>query len=960
MATRRRKQKTKEQEQIAAILEPCQNAALESLSAGAVPPALPNPTEAQKRYIGLKVFITPNPSGIDDANGVGKVVHAQYRYLPEFGIELVDSPDDADVVAAHIFGDTLGQKLDVLHLHGLYFDGDKGIGNFNATHRKANRRIVEGLRRARVVTMPSVWAGESIRRDMRLTPLTIPNGVDLQLWQSDKNDETETETEQKTLGYVLWNKNRTDDVCDPRPAYELAKAGVPVVSTFAPPEVTPNELTKTMHVTGRVEFDRMVEMVKGAGVYLATTKEVFSLSVLEALAASVPVLGYKWGGTAEVIRHKENGYLVAPGDTAGLVEGYRWLMHPDNYERVSLAARETAKNYEWRAIVEQYAELYQGVYEAKKAEKHRVAVVIPCHNYGKYVRRAIESVLDQTIRAYEIIVVEDGSTDDSAKIIQEYAPRGVKLYSQENRGVAHARNAGIAATDAEYVICLDADDYLHPDYIKTLLPVISTDRATGVVWSKLALVNETGDPTGEIWDFDYLWERQAHPDPDTGAIRNGIPSGAMFRRSMWERSGGYKQVYHPAEDAEFWLRGLSVGFIAKRATDAALFYYRQHGDSASVTKQMPPIHTWHAWAASPHKGQPTSVQYPFGAPASEQPRVKSYSDPVVSVIVPVGDGHEKFLATAIESLLAQDFQEWELIVVDDTRPLMNFELGEVDKIITASYPFVRFFGTAGGNNGAGAARNLGLRHAAAPLVLFLDADDYLLPGALSTLVRRYRDGHKPGGEKFSYVYTDYLAVAGDGKNATIEAKTVPEYDRYGWLNGGLHAVTVLMDTAQARQVGFDPALSGWEDWDFFIRCAIVGYCGKRVPEPLFAYRTSTGQRREQAERLRETLMSGFTEKYEHWFNTHEGKNKLMAKGCCGGNGDPVLAAKGLIAPFNVGASDENSVVLAYTGNNAAPVTYYGTSAKRTYQAGAMDGFNRVTVSKDDAEKLLATGQFQMA
>jgi hypothetical protein len=155
----------------------------------------------------MKLFLTPNASQVDINNGVGQVIGGNVPYLPEFGIEFVDHPDDADIRAAHIFGDML-PELDVLMLHGLLWSGDKTGGPYNQSHHAANRRIVEGIRKARAITIPSEWAAMPFKRDMRLSPTVIPNGVDLSLWEG----------QHPNGHYVLWNKNRADPICDPRPA----------------------------------------------------------------------------------------------------------------------------------------------------------------------------------------------------------------------------------------------------------------------------------------------------------------------------------------------------------------------------------------------------------------------------------------------------------------------------------------------------------------------------------------------------------------------------------------------------------------------------------------------------------------------------------------------------------------------------------------------------------------------
>jgi hypothetical protein len=277
-----------------------------------------------------------------------------------------------------------------------------------------------------------------------------------------------------------------------------------------------------------------------------------------------------------------------------------------------------------------------------------------------------------------------------------------------------------------------------------------------------------GQPTGTVWDFNFKWEDQAHPDPKTGAIRNGIPCAAMFRREMWERAGGYKQVYHPAEDAEFWLRGLSTGFTARRVSDEPLFQYRQHEGSASSTKKYGSIHHWHPWSVD--------NQYPFAAPAEKQPAIRSYHKPAVSVVIPVGPGHAKYLSSALDSLLGQTCRSWEVVVVNDTGK-------KFDDGTPKAYPFVKLVATNGRKaKGAGKARNAGLASVSTPLVFWLDADDYLLPNALEEMLKAYVSS---GGK---YAYSDWLKLE-EGK--PFSEHTTPEYDAQSWLTKGQHAVTVL-------------------------------------------------------------------------------------------------------------------------------------------------------------------------
>jgi len=845
-----------------------------------------------------KVCIIPTPDAIRDDNGVGQVVHAQYQHLPQHDIDLT-GPDQADVIACHIT-QAGAPRVDVLHTHGLYFD-DIAHAPYLAWHHEANTLIIDAARRAHAVTVPSSWVAEPFKRDMRITPTVIGHGIDLDAWVPAASDRP---------FYVLWNKNRASDVCDPSPAVALASWGIDVISTFAPHGTS--NLPPNLRVIGSQPHATMRELVRHASVYLATTRETFGIGTLEALAAGVPVLGYDYGGTADLIEHQVSGYLVRPGDVDGLLAGLDWLKaHPE----VGAQARARAAQYSWDAVAAQYAALYHEVAEQRRSERRGVTVVITNHNYGQYVGQAIESCLHQTEVPHEIIVVDDGSTDDSRTVLSRYEGR-VAVVSQDNAGVAAARNTGIARATGQFVACLDADDTLHPEYCRVLSRALVEDRSLGVAYSGLGLLQDNGTVNPNAWPPDFSWAAQttvANPPS------NCIPCAAMFRRAMWERAGGYKQVYAPGEDTEFFTRGLSVGFTAKRITPEPLFQYRMHSGSASRTKEYKPIDTWHPWMRD--------GLYPMAAPADRPVLARSYADPLISVIIPVGPGHAQYLPTALESLLGQTLRQWEVIVAADG------DHGALTTALGRTYPFVRRASTERTGSGPGAARNAGIAMARAPLMLFLDADDYLAPDALEKMLRLYIDSDG------QYIYSDWFALRG----GQMEAHQVDDYTQAGWLERGVHAVTALIPSEHVRGVGgFDETMRGWEDWDFFIKLAISGVCGRRLPEPLLIYRQHTGTIRERSLTNKDELLAALKDRYAKYATGDEAMSS-----CCGGNADTLLAAKAALArangpagaeaaflPIQSAASEGPSTArLKFIGKQRGAMTFVGKPSGRQYRFG---------------------------
>src|SRR5215217_8078129 len=201
-----------------------------------------------------------------------------------------------------------------------------------------------------------------------------------------------------------------------------------------------------------------------------------------------------------------------------------------------------------------------------------VSVVIPCYNQAHFLGEAIESVLVQSHPNFEVVVIDDGSTDDTSEVAARYP--GVCLVRQENQGLSGARNAGLARSEGEYVVFLDADDRLLPEALETHLEHLEAHSECAFVSGPCRRITADGSPLptpprlhveGDhylvLLHRCYIWP----------------PAVVMYRRAILETVGGFDTSLSPAADHEMYLR------IARKfpvcSHEKLVAEYRQHGAS---------------------------------------------------------------------------------------------------------------------------------------------------------------------------------------------------------------------------------------------------------------------------------------------------------------------------------------------------------------------------------------------
>ncbi|TIH15942.1 glycosyltransferase family 2 protein [Marinifilum sp. JC120] len=196
----------------------------------------------------------------------------------------------------------------------------------------------------------------------------------------------------------------------------------------------------------------------------------------------------------------------------------------------------------------------------------KVSVIIPLFNQGQYLEEAVTSVIRQTWTNWELIIINDGSTDNSYKVaeklVKELDDSRIKLVTQKNRGKGGTRNRGIKESDGEFVVTLDSDDMITPDYFAESISLMEKNPRVAWITPKTLVF---GEDNHVAWSDEYNFARSIMISPS--------PSSSMLRRCALEQLGRYREDLTNREDAEIWISLAENGWTSV-ATDSPLFLYR--------------------------------------------------------------------------------------------------------------------------------------------------------------------------------------------------------------------------------------------------------------------------------------------------------------------------------------------------------------------------------------------------
>jgi len=514
----------------------------------------------------------------------------------------------------------------------------------------------------------------------------------------------------------------------------------------------------------------------------------------------------------------------------------------------------------------------------------RVSVIIPTYNGDRYLSQAIDSVLSQTYSNYEIIIVDDGSTDNTYRIVQHYFetsqdPSLIRYIVQSNQGVAAARNRGIQEARGELIALLDQDDVFLPEKLAHQVACFDYNLNVAIVNSGWCLIDQNNNKISDI----EPWHNLPNLTLETWITRTPIlPSALMFRRESWQQVGGFNSRFNGVDDVDFIWRLALQGYSAIWLPEITV-NYRQHEQTVSNQKareranliialhdhffnqpnlsdeirqlEKPARYetlTWMAWHLY-HTNHPQQMA---------QFLQKSLLYTPYTVAITISDWVHRFIGYCrgygyeLDLKNFYNLPEWKQLIaqiIPQNQPRVSVIIPAyncdqyieqcVKSVLEQTYTDYEVIVIDDGsqdqtqqvlkpyfpvikyiyqeNQGASKARNHGCQIAQGEFLAFLDGDDFFLPQKLADQVALFDTDFS-----INLVQSGWYCVNQEGQNWTAVTpwNIAPELNLEAWI---LHkcvrpSAMILRREWWEKVGGFDHRYPPTEDLDFVLRLSLMG------------------------------------------------------------------------------------------------------------------------------------------
>jgi glycosyltransferase involved in cell wall biosynthesis len=506
-----------------------------------------------------------------------------------------------------------------------------------------------------------------------------------------------------------------------------------------------------------------------------------------------------------------------------------------------------------------------------------IAVVIPLYNGKPFIREAIDSVLTQTLPPQDVIVVDDGSTDDGPAIVDQFAADGrVRLFRKSNGGPSSARNMGISQATADLIALLDQDDLWYPQHLEELIKPFTNGSPHGLGWTYSDF--DEIDNRGRMVARGVLSRLSVtHPKQDlVCCLREDMfvmPSTTLVARAALNAVGGFDERLSGYEADDLFVRLFRAGYanvwLEQPLSKHRLFSgstmrsgHQARSVSGYARKLLAefsddPVHgsfctrdiltpRFRTRLIAEYKAALRSGCDPLIRAAAEnlgfindllpasRRSVWHKQDATVSVVIPLYNGG-RFIEQALRSVLQQSLPPDEIIVVNDGSADRGPQIVER---LAADHP-IRLLHKE--NGGQSAARNFGIAHAGGELVALLDQDDVWYPNHLEELLKPFAE---PRDRELGWVYSNLDEIDERGNMVTRSCLSKiaiqhPKRDLSVCLGEDmfvLPSASLFSRRAFDAVGGFDERLMGYEDDDLFLRMFRAGFDNVYIDTALSKWR----------------------------------------------------------------------------------------------------------------------------
>ncbi|MEB3194409.1 MAG: glycosyltransferase [Cyanobacteriota bacterium] len=433
-------------------------------------------------------------------------------------------------------------------------------------------RLLEASAIITGVSTAAVRQAAQVRPDLAHRMLTIPNGVPL-----GEGSPLPSEPRLLAIGRLDGEKG-FDRLLRAMPTVlaRQPEASLDLVGE-GPERPALEALTEALGLRRRVQFHGSVDrlqipdfLARCRVVVAPSHHEGLPYALLEAGAAGRPVVATRVEGIAQVVMDQQTGILIEgeeiDRDPAVLGEAIASLLADDQRARALAAAGQerVAQHFS----LDRCAAAYVQVYRAAMAPEVDLAVIVPAWNGGRHLEQALHSAL-QEARSVEasvrVLVVDDGSSDDTAAVARRFASDGVELFQQPNGGEALALNAGLALSRSRFVAKLDADDLWPEGRLAALLSVLAAHPELEAAFGQVVEFADPDAPPNVLWT------------PEPTLVR--MPTTGLLRRSAFDRFGGFA-AGDPSSTFAWMANALGLG-LAYASVDQVVLRRRIHGTNAS-------------------------------------------------------------------------------------------------------------------------------------------------------------------------------------------------------------------------------------------------------------------------------------------------------------------------------------------------------------------------------------------